>query len=169
MKTTCAECESLILAELDNSMHSDQKAKLSAHLKDCAKCQVMRNEYSVLLKEIKEDVPPEPDSAFWRIYDQNLKAKLDEKRESGRWKFWNLAAGFAFTLIISIVGVHQVFLHAPIDRTTSIELIKDLNEVYGPVNNIMQADLSAISIDRQGDELLFDWFDVENENSTPLI
>ncbi len=170
----CSKAEELILAHLDEGLHNKKRLILENHLQNCASCRELYPEIQLLLADLAADRPEDPGEAFWKYYQTSLEARLASRNVSRSWNFWLKPAGaFAIAILVAIIsmGVFHLwnFDYVTTSPTPSAQLIRDLNQLYGPV----QDETAFSSIDAEhlqypqgsklSDDSLVEWFEVEDE------
>jgi hypothetical protein len=176
----CSEAEKLIVFDLDEGLDLENKERLESHLQACASCIKAREQFRVLFSSVATDVPPDPGDEFWRHYDYTLAAAIREKETDAGW--WGLRWKMAGGLLAAVLAIAAVFTSLyDFERKTIVEqpgveklVIQELNELYGPSSDEISSTLrdSAVLTEAKtsrGDDTVFEWFEVEDENSNFLL
>ncbi len=174
----CLHAETLILTDLDEGLDSAAAVVLEAHLSECADCRRMRVEVRELLEETAADAPPDPSEQFWARYDACLDARLRDRAASALW--WKTAAAFGAAALVGIVvilGVYEKSQPTEIQPEVAIEVMENLDRVYGPTPD--ERPVATVSYDRIRSVLAKDreayretyisWFEVEEESNHLLL
>ncbi len=180
-KLNCDQAEKLIIQELDGVLDSGRAIDLEAHLRDCSGCRQFKEEMVSILSAVAADLPEEPGEHYWTNYRVSLEARLAEKDSQPRWGLMLKAAGalVAAGLVCLIIWLGEFELgHQPLtDRTVRLEVIQDLNVVYGPTDPetrpsaaVSSQMVKALRQDATGyEERYLSWFEVEDESNHLLL
>ena len=180
-KLNCHQAEKLIIQDLDGVLDPGRAIDLEAHLRDCSGCRQFKEEMSSILSTVAADLPDEPGEHYWTNYRVSLEAQLAEKEAQPRWSLMLKAAGalVAAGLVCLIIWLGEFEIgHQPVtDRTARLEVIEDLNVVYGPTDpeTGSSAIVSGQMVKALGqkatgyDEGYLSWFEVEDESNHLLL
>lgn len=180
-KLNCHQVEKLIIQDLDGILDSGRVIDLEAHLRDCNGCRQFKEEMGSILSAVAADLPEEPGEHYWTNYRVSLEARLAEKESQPHWSFMFKAAGalVAAGLVCLIIWLGGSELgHQPVtDRTVRLEVIEDLNGIYGPTDpetglsaTVSGHMVKALSQEATGyEERYLSWFEIEDESNHLLL
>lgn len=107
----CKKAEGLLLKSFDNRLRPEEIEMLDVHLAACPGCRRKKEEYMLLLSDLKKKQPAEPKPYFW----ERLQPSLQPRRQTDPlllWKRWGIRAVpvSLFAVILLALGL---FLFLP--------------------------------------------------------